>query len=1217
MGSVDVAGEIATAYLALVPTMRGMGTAIVQQGGPQIVTAGRQLGERGGAALGASLGGAAARTSLPAINQVNQAILAAQSNVGGWLSESASMAVKNVALYGSMYAAIQGARRGIDAMFDSMVGFNAELEQAEIGFTTLTGSQAAARKELEWIKDFAKESPFQYDNLVGYSLQLLAFRFNSEMAHDVIIASGNAAAALGRGEEGIARINLALGQMWTKGKVQSQEMLQLTEAGIGAWQILAKAYGASVAEIQDAVTADLISAHEAVPALIDGMEAQFGGLMEAQSKTFAGVTSNIQDTVRQQFAEAGEPLFRELQIQAEELLDALDDPEAVEMMRQLGEFLANGAHALGDFLRFAWQWRDVILSVGVGYASLKLASGWTARHFSTEAVAARESTMRLQQVVPALAGVRVARAQNAAAEGRLQAAMAASTAAEKRAELAMKSRTAAAEAHRAAVERVIVAERIALSLPFDRAYAARNAAQRALTAAAAAETSAIERSTAAKRAAIETNTALATAQTRVAATSAAVTAAQSAQSAAWARLNPVVSTGGFLLGAPLLMDGYSRSAKAATDDTFDLGQAALGMGQALGGGALAGAAFGSILPGVGTAIGAVGGAVAGVVGNLWSMQAAAQAAVADVSAVKDALIAMGVEARVAELATSGLTNEQLAAIGGFDAVAAAMRSGTYVDYVANVQAQSDALHDQIALLEQKQNLLEQSTLSGGGDIENLTAGIGDAGKEYQALAEEMARLGSQAYVLDDALRALGVNSEYLADSQEQIVYAAYQAAFAADIQTGALGRSTEAAWQAIAAQGSLGIETLQAAIRMEGLAGVAGYATQMITGIPAGTQINFTTNAADIMMQIAGLVAARDAVENGSDVRLFTRRIDDLKGQLAASLQSAPSVISLPSSSGRGSGRGSAADAAKRAAEEAARQLERDRQAQLRFGDAFGAIMQNALEGNFEQYRDRLEQQITSLTRDGYTAAAAALRNNSAALTQAALDYSALTNKLKTANDAYDSLTDAMRDQYTASRDLLLGLGKATDAQSYDQLLYLLGETTNAATEYQDVLRALKEQGLSEEIWNQLAKAGPESMGLAQSILAQGAAGIEQLNAVSDGLLDAADSMGTLVSESMYQQGVDAMNAYIEGLESQAAALEAQLATIANNVLDRTAGAITPGNAGYSGISAQPKQVVYQFGDVVFDATKLRDLDSIQGFIAMLESAATTHLVNQAGMVTS
>jgi hypothetical protein len=104
----------------------------------------------------------------------------------------------------------------------------------------------------------------------------------------------------------------------------------------------------------------------------------------------------------------------------------------------------------------------------------------------------------------------------------------------------------------------------------------------------------------------------------------------------------------------------------------------------------------------------------------------------------------------------------------------------------------------------------------------------------------------------------------------------------------------------------------------------------------------------------------------------------------------------------------------------------------------------------------------------------------------------------------------------------------------------------------------------------------------------------------------------------MYQQGVDTMQAFIDGLDSQQDALEAQLTQIANNILAQTAGGITPGNAGYSPISSAPTTEANTYSVTLnVDTDDLSDLQSIQDFINMLQSAPTTQLVNNAGTVTS
>lgn len=1086
-----------TAFIAITPSMRGFGAEAARQIGPQA----RNVGARAGRQAGVAFTTAASKES------------------AGWFAQTAKGALKNVTLYGSMYKIIQGVSSGIDAMFESMIGFNAEIEQATIGFETLLGSASAAEDQMRWIKDFAKETPFQYKDLVGYSQQLLALGFDAEQTQDVLQATGDAAAALGRGSESIARINLALGQMWTKGKVQSQEMLQLTEAGIGAWQILAEAYGASVEDVQEAVTKGQIKASEAVPALISGMNAKFGGLMEQQSQTYAGIVSNIQDTLQQELAEAGEPLFRELKEQAEGFLEALDDPEVLDMMSDLGEMLANGVTVLADAGRLAWQFRDAILAVGIAYAASKL-------------------LMRVPLGSPLNAATWF-------------------------------SATRAQAAYQAGLSRT-------------------TALQAGLTDRGAA----------------------------------------------------MLRGAGQVAGLVGVVDGYRRVSEAATEGEVS----AIGFAEAIGGGAVAGAAFGSVIPGVGTAVGAVSGAVVGLATSVWSYQSAVNAANHDTSLMQQALQNLSVDANLASLALSGVTNEQLEAAGGFDSMLAAMKSGTYTEYLEGLQKQADSLRDQAGAQAEAAAATADRAALIFGEIESAKL----LGKSTKELDEEYASLlatqmeleaASDGLIgssneLDALLESLGVNSEALAAAQEQVVANAYQAAYAGDMQTGSLGKLTEAAWNAVVAEGGLGAEALTAAARMEGLAGTAGYATQMIAGIPVGTKINFTTNAAEIMAQIAGLIALREAAENPNVQAAIGHRINELTEQANKALTAPVSVMSLPSSAPKPKkGRAPATkkpkkpkkpksdakkkvDDAKKAMEEAARKLKKDRGAQRQFGDAFGSIMDAALEGDFDQYRDRLADQIKWLTENGYKKAAKALKANSKALTTAARDYAALTNKLEAAQAAYDDLTRSMQNQYAASRDQILGLGQLTDAQSFDQLTYLLGETTSRATEYQNVLKKLKGQGLSDELWDQLAQAGPESMALAQSILAQGKAGIKELNSLSGGLVSAADSMGTMVSKSMYAQGANAMKAYIKGLKSQSKALEGQLGIIANNVLTKTAGAITPGNAGYSKISAAPQTQVNEY-NVTVSADSLGDLKSVQDFLKMLEQMPTTQLVNQAGTVTS
>jgi len=172
-----------------------------------------------------------------------------------------------------------------------------ELEQNKIAFETMLGSAAKAQKHLEDLKNFAARTPFEFSDLTVASKRLQALGFDASRVIPILTSVGNAASALGMGAEGIQRITTALGQMQAKGKVQAEEMRQLAEAGIPAWQILAKTLNTDVAGAMKLVEQRAVDAGTAVPAILEGMNSKFGGLMDKQSKSLLGMWSNFKDQV--------------------------------------------------------------------------------------------------------------------------------------------------------------------------------------------------------------------------------------------------------------------------------------------------------------------------------------------------------------------------------------------------------------------------------------------------------------------------------------------------------------------------------------------------------------------------------------------------------------------------------------------------------------------------------------------------------------------------------------------------------------------------------------------------------------------------------------------------------------------------------------------------------------------------------------------------------
>jgi tape measure domain-containing protein len=183
------------------------------------------------------------------------------------------------------------------------------LQTAQIGFATMLGSAEKAQKFLDDMADFAVKTPFEYPELLDAAKKMLAYGFAAEEVLPTLRAVGDAAAALGAGNEGIDRITLALGQIQAKGKLSAEEMRQLTEAGVPAWHMLAEAMGTTVPALQDMVSKGLVPGGKAVEMLTAGMTKRFGGMMASMEDTWQGVTSSIKDIWRMTVGSITQNLF--------------------------------------------------------------------------------------------------------------------------------------------------------------------------------------------------------------------------------------------------------------------------------------------------------------------------------------------------------------------------------------------------------------------------------------------------------------------------------------------------------------------------------------------------------------------------------------------------------------------------------------------------------------------------------------------------------------------------------------------------------------------------------------------------------------------------------------------------------------------------------------------------------------------------------------------
>ncbi len=232
------------------------------------------------------------------------------------------------------------------------------MEQARIGFTTMLGSAEKATAFLKQLQLFAAKTPFEFPQLQEASRLLLAFGFAAQDVVPMMTAIGNAAAGLGVGAEGIDRAVRALGQMRAKGKVSAEEIMQLTEIGIPAYDILQKKFGLSAKQMENLGKAG-IKADAAVKALVEGMNERFKDMMKNQSLSLLGLWSTIKDTFNMQILYRwGEGLRKAIQPKVLQLVEWFERNQAtVERWGNILEETAReAADALIGHLETAFKW---------------------------------------------------------------------------------------------------------------------------------------------------------------------------------------------------------------------------------------------------------------------------------------------------------------------------------------------------------------------------------------------------------------------------------------------------------------------------------------------------------------------------------------------------------------------------------------------------------------------------------------------------------------------------------------------------------------------------------------------------------------------------------------------------------------------------------------------------------------------------------------------
>jgi hypothetical protein len=228
---------------------------------------------------------------------------------------SSGMALAGNAARSSLYAIGSASRVaalgiGTIAGFATAMGlsFDATMESNTLAFEKFTGSAQSAREMLNQLFEIAAATPFTFADITTAARRLQAFGFDAQETTKWIKILGDTISYTGGSADEVFRAVKAIGEIRGIGRLQQRQILQLTNLGINAHDILTKNLGLTEKQLHNIGKAG-ISAEEALGALEKGLSERYGGGAAKYSKTFKGQIEKLKDYTQRAAGQLVKPLF--------------------------------------------------------------------------------------------------------------------------------------------------------------------------------------------------------------------------------------------------------------------------------------------------------------------------------------------------------------------------------------------------------------------------------------------------------------------------------------------------------------------------------------------------------------------------------------------------------------------------------------------------------------------------------------------------------------------------------------------------------------------------------------------------------------------------------------------------------------------------------------------------------------------------------------------
>lgn len=256
---------------------------------------------RGGswaASRGAAILRAVASATARSVRALGADIAATAKRGGSWAAHKGAFALKA----GLVSLAALTLAAGV-----AIAKFGVEQEQSRIRLQVMLGSVEKGNAILAQLQKFANVTPFNTREVVNAGSTLLAYGVAAGDVQETLRMIGDISAGTGKD---LNELSAIYGKVLSKGKIETEQLNQLSEAGVPIIKTLAAMYGVTGEEIYDMASKGKLSSEDLRKAFaqMTAEGAIFGGMMDKQSQTVGGMWSTVVGTLETVAGTLGEQL---------------------------------------------------------------------------------------------------------------------------------------------------------------------------------------------------------------------------------------------------------------------------------------------------------------------------------------------------------------------------------------------------------------------------------------------------------------------------------------------------------------------------------------------------------------------------------------------------------------------------------------------------------------------------------------------------------------------------------------------------------------------------------------------------------------------------------------------------------------------------------------------------------------------------------------------